>query len=397
MKRHKPDFVILFIVLTLVAFGLLMVFSSSMVWAYQVANQSPAYYVERQSVSALIGLVLMLFLMNIKPTFFQKWSRLLIFITLLALVLVLIPGIGHQSAGVRRWLGPVQPSEIAEIGSLFYLAFIFDKNKDRLSHFKRGVFPPLIILGLEFILVLAEPDMGTGMLLLLSGLLVMIAAGVRMRHLLTISAVLIPVVFAYAKLEAYRNTRIQVFLHPWDPNYVNKGGYQVQQSLMAIYHGGLFGRGLGQGVAPYLYLPIPHEDFIFAVIVEELGLVGATVLLALFASLVWRGVQVGLHLENRFASLLAFGISGTIGIATLINVAAVTSLIPVTGIPLPFISYGGSSLVAKMAAMGILLSLSRYTTTATRIQKQPVLSDKVLVLPERTNSFVQPMAKKKGR
>ncbi len=400
MKRHKPDFLILFIVLTLVAFGLLMIFSASMVWAVQVVGEPPTYYVKRQIIFAIVGLVLMLVLMNIGPNTIRRWAKFFSIITLFMLIAVLIPGIGHKAAGVRRWLGPIQPSELAQIGILFYLAYIFDKNKKKLHDFRHGVLPPLLMLGFQFVLVLLEPDMGTGMLLLLSGLVIVIAAGVRFLHLLVIGVMFIPMVIAFAVFESYRNIRIQVFLHPWSQALVNKGGYQIQQSLMAIYHGGLFGQGLGQGISPYLYLPIPHEDFIFAVIVEELGIAGAFVLLALYASLVWRGIKVGLQLQNRFASLLAYGISGMIGVGTLINVAAVTGLIPVTGIPLPFISYGGTALVAKMAAMGILLSLSRYTREEDQVQLQPdgvPIADNVLPLAERIQPVKADFAKKKRR
>ncbi len=396
MKRHKPDFLILFIVLTLVAFGLLMIFSASMVWAVQVAGEPPTYYVDRQIIFALVGLVLMIILMNIGPNVLRKWAKFFSIITFAMLVAVLIPGIGHKAAGVRRWLGPIQPSELAQIGLLFYLAYIFDKNQAKLHQFSKGVFPPLLMLGTMFILVLLEPDMGTGMLLLLSGLIVIIVAGVRARHLFVIGALFTPLVALFAVVESYRSIRIQVFFHPWSQAYVNQGGYQVQQSLMAIYHGGLFGQGLGQGIAPYLYLPIPHEDFIFAVIVEELGLVGAFVLLALYASLVWRGIQVGLHLQNRFASLLAYGISGMIGVGTLINIAAVTGLIPVTGIPLPFISYGGTALVTKMAAMGILLSLSRYTQEERQVLRYTG-PDNILPMPERVQRMKLATIKKKRR
>ncbi len=380
MKRHKPDFMILFIVLTLVAFGFLMVYSASMVWAVMVVGKSPTYYVYRQIIFALLGLALMVVLMNIGPTTYKKLARWIAVLSFIMLIAVLIPGIGHKAAGVRRWLGPIQPSELAQVGILFYLANIFDNNKNKLQQFKRGVLLPFAMLGFQFVLIVLEPDMGSGMLLLMSGLFVIFAAGVKWRHMAAISVILVPCIVLFAVLEAYRNIRIKVFLHPWSAKYLNLGGYQIQQSLMAIYHGGWFGQGIGNGIAPYLYLPIPHEDFIFAVIVEELGIVGAFVVLALYASLVWRGIRVGLHLNHRFSSLLAYGLSGMIGMGALINVAAVTGLIPVTGIPLPFISYGGTALVAKMAAMGVLLGLSRYTDED--VPKRTRLPENVFLLHE---------------
>lgn len=365
MQRHKPDFLLLFTTLALVAFGIVMVYSSSMVMAMEVMNQSPAYFVKRQTVFAIIGLVIMFGVMNIPYTVWRKWARHITWATVISLALVFVPGIGHKLAGVRRWVGPTalrfQPSELALVGILIYLAYIYEKNGDRVSDFWRGVAPPLTMLGLQFLLILLEPDMGTGMLLLFSGLTVMFAAGIRVRHIIAVGVILTPIVAAFAWFESYRNARLLAFLHPWNPSFAKYGTYQLQQSLLAIYHGGLFGTGIGRGIAPFLYLPIPDADFIFAVIAEELGLVGAIATLGLFALLVWRGIRISQRAPNRFASLLAVGISGLIGFGVLINVGAVTGLMPITGIPLPFISYGGTALIIKLGAMGMLLSISRYT------------------------------------
>ncbi len=366
MQRHKPDFILLATTLCLLAYGLVMVFSASMVWAIQVSLASPSYYFVHQLESACIGVVGMLILMNVPYHRFRKMAKWITFGTVGALMLVLIPHIGFKAQGVRRWIGPpalhFQPSEFALVGILFYLAYIYDKNEGRTLQFKRGVLPPLIMLGLQFVLVLLEPDMGTGMLLLLSGLAVMFAAGIRWRHIVTIGLCTLPVVFAFARFESYRNKRLAVFGHTWNPAYKGQGVYQLQQALIAIHHGGWFGQGLGRGISPFLYLPIPYADFIFAVIVEELGLVGAGLLLLLFAVLIWRGIRVSQRLSDRFSSLLAVGIVSLIGFGVIINVGAVTGLMPITGIPLPFVSYGGTSLLVKLLAMGVLLSLSRYTS-----------------------------------
>ncbi len=375
MRKHKPDFLLLFAVLSLVVFGVVMVFSASMVWAIQVTGATPAYYFKRQLIYAIIGVIIMFIFMNIPYTRIHRWAKWISLGTLTSLVLVLIPGIGHKVANVRRWIGPpslkFQPSEIALVGILIYLAYIYDKNGSKIDLFKRGVLPPLLMVGAQFVLIVLEPDMGTGMLLLLSGLTVMFAAGIRKLHIAVIGAVLTPIIAAFALFESYRNIRLKVFLHPWDPKYTNLGGYQLQQSLIAIYHGGLFGQGLGRGIEPFLYLPIPHEDFIFAIIIEELGLVGAAAVLGLFALLIWRGIQISQRLTSRFASLLAIGLSSMIGLGVLINVGVVTGLMPITGIPLPFISYGGTALIMKLCAAGMLLSLSRYTTDRPVTQGEP--------------------------
>lgn len=375
MRKHKPDFLLLFTVLSLVVFGVVMVYSASMVWAIQVTGASPAYYFERQLIYAIIGLVIMFIFMNIPYTRIHRWAKWISLGTLISLILVLIPGIGHKAANVRRWIGPpslkFQPSEIALVGILIYLAYIYDKNGNKVELFKRGVLPPLLMVGAQFILIVLEPDMGTAMLLLLSGLTVMFAAGIRKLHIAVIGLILTPIIAAFAVFESYRNIRLEVFLHPWSPKYTNLGGYQLQQSLIAIYHGGLFGQGLGRGIEPFLYLPIPHEDFIFAIIIEELGFVGAAAVLGLFALLIWRGIRISQRLTNRFASLLAIGLSSMIGLGVLINVCVVTGLMPITGIPLPFISYGGTALIMKLCAAGMLLSLSRYTVDSPVTRETP--------------------------
>jgi cell division protein FtsW len=368
MERHKPDFVLLVTILCLVSFGLVMVYSSSIVWAIQVQNVSPSYFFKHQLESALIGLTGMTVFMNMPFTVIQGWAKRISLVSMVALFAVLVPHIGYKSQGVRRWIGPpslhFQPSEFALVAILIYLAYIFDKNDRFLHEWRRGVRPPLVMLGLQFLLILLEPDMGTGMLLLLSGLTVMFAAGIRWRHIAAIGAVGVPAVFAFAKYGGYRAKRLQLFMHTWDKAY-QASAYQLQQSLIAMHHGGVFGQGLGRGVSPFLFLPIPYADFIFAVIVEELGIVGAAFLLALFALLVWRGIRIALSLEDRFASLLAMGISALIGWGVVINVGAASGLMPITGIPLPFISYGGTALMVKLFAMGILLSLSRHTREET--------------------------------
>lgn len=385
MQRHKPDFILLIIILSLVAFGLVMVYSASMVWAIKVNGTSPSYFFEHQLLTAIAGILMMTILMNVPYTFWMKHARGISILTLLGVFCVLIPGIGHKAQGVRRWIGPVslhmQPSEIALVGIVIYLAYIYSKNRQKVQSFSRGVIPPLVMVGAQFVFIILEPDMGTAVLFLATSLTVMFAAGIRKRHVVMLSFIMAPILAAFIWFEHYRNIRLLVFLHPWDPAYTNDGGYQLQQSLIAIFHGGLFGSGLGQGVEPFLYLPIPYADFIFSIIVEELGLLGALVLFAFYSVLIWRGIRIAQKLENRFASLLAIGISSMVGFGILINVGAVTGLLPVTGIPLPFISYGGTALFVKLCAMGILLSLSRYTLSEHTAYLHTSANNKVRQLP----------------
>lgn len=395
MRKHQPDFVLFFTTLCLVAFGLVMVYSSSMVWAYAVNGASPATYVRKQTISAIVGIVGLLLLSRMPLARMKKLAPGIGIVTFLMLVAVLIPGIGHVQEHVRRWIGPssllLQPSEFAIVGIIFYLSYIYNKNVKKLNSFRHGVLPPLVVLLLEFLLIIKEPDMGTAMLLLFTGFAVMFAAGIRKRHFFGTVLAFLPIVAAFAWLEAYRNARLTVFLHPWtDPN-----AYQLQQSLIAIYHGGLFGRGLGQGMQAFLYLPIPYADFIFAIVVEELGLVGAVVLLGLFSILIWRGIRISHHSSDRFAALMTTGIASMIGFGVLINLGAVTGLLPITGIPLPFISYGGTALIAKLWAMGLMLSLSRYTSAnavgSTRSHSNVrVLSDAQLAQRKQTRKATRP-------
>ncbi|WP_336433220.1 putative lipid II flippase FtsW [Ferroacidibacillus organovorans] len=354
-----------FITLCLVAFGLVMVYSSSMVYALQVVGSSSSYFFRHQLLSAGIGFAGMFILMNVPPDFFNRHARKITLVILLCLILVLIPHIGHQSQNVRRWLGPpsllFQPSEFSLLTILIYAAYIFAKRHDQIHSFKKGVIPPFLMIGLQTFLILKEPDMGTSMLLLLSGLAVMFAAGIRYRHMAILAGFLAPVLLLFIYMQRYRAQRLLVFLHPFSPKYANQGGYQLIQSFIAIYHGGWFGKGLGRGIQPFGYLPVPHADFIFAVIVEELGLVGAFGVLLAFSYFIWRGMKIAISLEDRFSSLLAIGIVSMITWGVIINVGAVSGLLPVTGIPLPFISYGGTALIVKLWSVGILLSLSRYT------------------------------------
>jgi len=279
------------------------------------------------------------------------------------LLLVLVPGIGRSAYGGRRWIGTgsfhLQPSEIAIITTAMYLAYFFTRKAHVLERFKVGLRPALIVVILAFGLIFAEPDMGTSLTLLGTSLAIIFASGARMKHLLVLLGAAVPAMLILALSASYRSSRIQAFVHP----FTNAQGsaYQLIQGWTGIAAGGWFGRGFGMSIEKTGYLPFPYTDFIFAVFTEECGFIGAIVLIGLFAIMVWRGLWIARHAATRFEYLLAVGLTCMIAVATFINLGAVTGVLPVTGIPLPFISYGGTSIIVYLGAVGMLLGISRST------------------------------------
>jgi cell division protein FtsW len=361
-EKHQPDYTLYFTVVILTAIGILTVYSASSVIALH--NGKPAYYFAiRQLISALIGLVAMTALMYIPFHKLYKWAPLLLLGNFGLLVAVLIPGIGKVVNGGRRWIGTssvhLQPSELAIIFTTVYLAFFFTKKVTVLDSFKRGFRPALIIVSINFLLILLEPDMGTGLTLVGTSMAIVFASGIPLKRLLGLLAVGIPAIIGLTFAESYRSSRMLVFLHlfssPPDKSY------QILQGLTAITSGGWFGRGFGMSIEKTGYLPEAYTDFIYTVFVEEWGIVGGVTLILIFAFLIWRGFMVARSSSSRFGALLAVGLTSMIAIKAIINLGAVTALLPVTGIPLPFISYGGTSIIVNLAAMGVLLSISRNT------------------------------------
>lgn len=360
-ERHQPDYILLFTVVILCAVGVVTVYSASTYFALD-SGLAPSHYAVRQLIAACLGLGLMAGVTQISYSVWYRFAPRLMFIILVLLTLVLIPGIGISKMGGRRWLGhgglSFQPSEFALIILALYLAFFFSKQVMFADDFRRGLFPALLVSGLSFSLIFLEPDMGTALTLLGVALIVAIASGTRLKPLLIFIAFAFPVLVGLALASHYRSSRITAFLHPFPQT---ASTYQLLQGWTAITNGGLFGRGFGMSIEKTGYLPVPHIDFIFPVFVEEWGVVGAAALLTVFGVLIWRGFWIARHAKDRFGAVLAVGLTAIITVGTFINLGAVTGLLPVTGIPLPFISYGGTSLVMSLLAMGMLLSVSRYT------------------------------------
>lgn len=360
-KKGTPDYILFFVVITLMTLGLIMILSASSIRALADYNDS-FYLFKHQLIWSIIGITAMVFFMNLDYHIYQKNAKLILILTIIGLVIVLIPGIGRIVGGSRRWImiGPIriQPSELAKLGMVIYLSQYFARKGEKVNSFIEGLLPPLIILAVVFLLILLEPDLGTAITVAGTVILILFAAGARYRHLGLLIGISIPMFLFFIFSEDYRRERLLSFLDPWsDPLDT---GYHIIQSLLALGSGGIFGVGLGQSKQKFLYLPEPGTDFIFAVLGEELGLIGTILVLFLFFLFLWRGLKIALSIPDLFGSLLAVGITSMVILQALINIAVVTSSMPITGITLPFISYGGTSLVIMLSSVGILLNISRH-------------------------------------
>ncbi|WP_410768046.1 stage V sporulation protein E [Fontibacillus sp. BL9] len=360
-SRSAPDFWLMASIFGLLAIGIVMVYSAGSVLAFHDYGDS-FYFVKRQVLFAVLGLVAMFFTMNVDYRILKKYAKLLLLICFGLLVIVLIPGIGVVRGGARSWLGissfGIQPSEFMKLGMILFLSYWLSKEDYRITHFTRGLLPPLGVMGAAFGLIMLQPDLGTGTVMLGAALLIVFTAGAKIKHLAGLAAVGALGFVGLILAAPYRLQRITAFLDPWsDPL---GAGYQIIQSLYAIGPGGLAGLGLGMSRQKYSYVPEPQTDFIFSILAEELGFIGGLLVLMLFLILVWRGMRVAMTVDDMFGSLLAVGIVGMVGVQVVINIGVVIGLMPVTGITLPLISYGGSSLTLMLTALGILLNLSRY-------------------------------------
>ena len=363
MKVKNPDWIIFFAVVSLMGFGIIMVFSATSVTAYQKYDDS-FYFLKKQVIWVAISLAVMFFLMRIDYHFwFDKTWKPVLYLVFSLLLLGLVLVIGTEINGSKRWIRlpgvALQVSEVAKLGMVMFTAWYLDKSKERVSNFIVGLLPILLVLGLVCGLILLEPDLGTTAVIGATCFIMLFAAGSRVLHLGSLVAMSMPVA-VYAMLsEPYRRKRIFAFLDPWqDPQ---KTGFHIIQSLYALGSGGLFGVGLGRSRQKFFYLPEPGTDFIFSVLGEELGLVGASIIISLYFLLAWRGLMIALRAQDMLGAMLAVGITTMITLQAVVNIGVVTGSLPVTGITLPFISYGGSSLVFMAVGIGILLNVSRYS------------------------------------
>ena len=362
----RMDLPFLLLTLLLTVMGLVMLFSASFPSAnYETGD--PTFYLKRQGLFALLGLAAMVVMSRMNYQKLRRYSVLLVGISLFLLLLVLVPGLGINENGATRWLGKkgvltFQPSEIAKLAVIVFFADSISKKKNLMETFKYGIRPYLLLLAFYAVLMLLEPHLSGTILIVGTGVVLMIVGGINKKSALGSIGAVAAVGFAYVKLVetgviSYGASRIEMWKNPFvDPL---KDGYQLSQSLITIGSGGLTGVGLGKSRQKFLYLPEEHNDFIFAVVCEELGLIGATLVMLVFALLILRGFWIALQARDRFGALLVVGIMTQIGLQTFFNIAVVSGLVPTTGISLPFFSYGGTALALQLFEMGIVLSVSR--------------------------------------
>ncbi|MDN5361214.1 MAG: cell division protein FtsW [Moorella sp. (in: firmicutes)] len=359
-RRAGPfDFWLFLAVMLLLGMGVIMIFSASaLTSSYNYGDA--LYFLKRQLVWALLGLTGLFLALQFDYSRLKPLAAPFLGLALVLLVLVLV--IGIASRGSARWLGvgslAFQPSETIKLAMIIFLAASLADNRRYLGNLVRGLGPYLALLAVVCLLILAQPDLGTAVAVAGTTFLMLAAAGADKRHLAFLAVLGVGAVALAIIIAPYRMARFTAFIDPWADAQGN--GYQTIQSLLAIGSGGLFGTGLGQGHQKLYYVPENHTDFIFAILSEELGFIGAALVIILFLLLVWRGFQVAFKAPDTFSSLLAAGITTMLALQAIINMGVVTGLMPVTGITLPLVSYGGSSLVFSLLGIGILLNISRY-------------------------------------
>ncbi len=364
LMHHKGhyDRPLLAAVLLLLVGSIVMVYSSSSVVALTTYDD-PSFFMKRQIVWALIGIALMAVMMRVDHHLLQD-KRVVVAVLLLSVLLLaatLVPGVGRMVNGSRRWLRlgmlSFQPSELAKFAVVIYMSYYIAKKGTLLRDAMHGLVPAYLVTALFLLLTIRQPDLGASMTLACIAFIMLFAGGANLAHLGATVLLAAPLVVFAITQSAYRARRIFAYLDPWaDPQ---GAGHQIIQSFLALGSGGVFGRGLGEGRQKLLFLPERHSDFIFAVIGEELGLIGAITVVAIFLVILWRGMRIALAVGDPFTRMLALGITLLICIQGVVNMAVVTGLLPTKGIALPLVSYGGSSLVITLAALGVLLNISK--------------------------------------
>ncbi len=360
-KPQHYDRILLMVTLILLAIGLLMVFSASFVMAEE-SRGDPYYFLKRQAMWVAIGLIGMYIISRFHYKQLKRFSILILLLNFVLLGMVFTGFGSEMGTEARRWLalGPLvlQPSEFSKLALVIFTAAYLSSRRVNIHNFWTASLVPLVLVGSVFFMIQFQPDMGTALVVVAGSMLVIIFAGMPMTQVAGLSLVFLPPMAYFTLKEEYRMQRLFTFLDPWaDPS---SSGYQVIQSLYALGPGHLFGAGLGRGKQKLFYLPEPQNDFIFAVIGEELGFIGAVAVLMLYLILIWRGFQISLKAPELFGSLVAAGITFMLAVQVLVNVAVVTGAVPVTGINLPLISAGGSSVFFTLIGIGILLNISKY-------------------------------------
>ena len=360
--NYSYDPVILIPVLLLIGIGLIAVFSASSILAEERYGDH-YYYLKRQGVFCLFGLFLMIVVQNINYLFYRRLVYFFLGLSLSLLILLFVPGFGEKVAGAQRWLRcgviSIQPSEAAKLSLAIFVAYSMSKNVENMGTLFHGLLPHLLVASIFIILILLQPDLGTAVIIGMWMLILLFIGGVHLGQLIVLLGLLTPIVFYLISHTAYRLHRWWAFLNPWeDPQGF---GFQIIHSFLAFGSGGFSGVGLGNSKQKLFYLPEPHTDFILSIIAEEIGFIGVSVLLILFAFVIIRGIKIALNAPELFGTYLALGISCMLAVQVIVNMGVVMALLPTKGLTLPFISYGGSSLVVNLIGMGILMNISKKT------------------------------------
>lgn len=355
------------VVAILLAVGVVMIYSASAIYAGEKMGDN-FFYLKRHLIYLIMGLAVMLGVMALDMQKVRAFAKPLVFISALMLLAVLVPHIGKSAGGARRWfsLGPLnfQPSEFAKFAVIIYIADFAARRKALMKTFWRGYVPPMAVIGGIAVLVLAEPDLGTAIAVVVIGLLMLFASGVNVFHIAASVLVSLPALYVLIFSTPYRKKRMLAFLNPWaDKRGV---GFQIIQSFVALGSGGLFGVGLGQSRQKLFYLPASHTDFIFSIIGEELGFFGAACVVILFMIFIWQGMRIAFSAEDDFLRFLCFGIVSLIAFEAIVNIGVVSGLLPTKGLPLPFISYGGSALLFHLMAVGVILNIAKTSEVIRR-------------------------------
>ncbi len=348
-------------VIILISIGVMMIYSSSGIYALQELGES-TYFLNRHLLFLFLSVILMLLSMSVDYRDLRKFAKPLLLTGLVLLVLVLIPGIGKESNGARRWfqVGPInfQPSEFVKMAVLIYVADFLARKQNKIRDFKEGFLPLMMVSGVLCLLIVKQPDLGNSVSIAVIVLILMFVAGARLRHLGMIVLAGVPVIYYLIVKAPYRLARIMAFLDPWEDSLGI--GFQLTQSQIALGSGGLFGVGLGKSVQKLFYLPAAHTDFILSIIGEELGFLGTFTVIVLFIFLIWQGARIAKRTIDDFGYFLATGIVAMIGLQAVVNIGVSIGALPTKGLPLPFVSYGGSALIFNMIAIGLLLNISRH-------------------------------------
>jgi cell division protein FtsW len=361
-RKLRPDMWLFAAAVVLLSVGVVMVYSASAIVAAERFHD-PLLFLKKQLFWAVLGGAALWVALRIDYRRLEKLMVPALVLAAVLLILVLMPPFGQSINGTRRWfrVGPVsfQPVEVAKLALVIYLAAFLARRREQLQDFWRGFLPPLMVATPLAGLVLLQPDLGNGLTLVAVTFGLLFLAGTPWHHLALIIVAALPALVGLVIMAPYRLRRIMAFLDPWqDPR---GSGFQIIQSYLAIGSGGPLGRGIGESRQKLFYLPESHTDFIFAIVSEELGFVGATAMLALFAVFIWRGLRIGLRSPEPFGAYLALGITVLIATQTIVNLGVVTGLLPTKGLPLPFVSFGGSALVVTMLSTGVLLNISQHT------------------------------------